>query len=106
MILDREEQIGLVEARYGAVANAADDGHQRVVVEQAAQVSGYLEKLVYDVGTLLGRRLAQYHALDPLRDAIEQLNGALQHGRVLQAAMHCIQLVVRELFLFCVCFVI
>ena len=58
---------------------------------------GDLDELVNDVGSLLGRRLLENHALDPLGKAVEQLDGPLQRQVVVNVALDCVRFVVVEL---------
>lgn len=43
--------------------------------------------MCYDGSTLLGRGLAEHHELDPLRDAVEEHDEALQDGVIHGAAV-------------------
>jgi len=61
---------------------------------------GDVGELDDDAGSLLRRRLAEHHALDPLRQAVEQRHGTLQLGVVLERRRRRVALEVLELQIF------
>lgn len=54
-------------------------------------------EVCYDGSALLGRGLAEHHKLDPLRDAIEEHDEALQDGVIHRAAVSHKAVIVLEL---------
>jgi len=61
---------------------------------------GDVGELDDDAGSLLRRRLAEHHALDPLRQAVEQRHGPLQLGVVLERRRRRVALEILELQIF------
>ena len=58
---------------------------------------GDVNELDDDLRALRGRRLAEHHALDPLRQAVEESDGSLKARVVHQCALHRVLLEVAEL---------
>ena len=58
---------------------------------------GDVNELDDDLRALRGRRLAEHHTLDPLRQAVEESDGSLQARVVHQRALHRVLLEVAEL---------
>lgn len=54
-------------------------------------------EVCYDGSALLGRGLAEHHKLDPLGDAVEEHDEALQDGVIHRAAMSHEAVIVLEL---------
>lgn len=63
---------------------------------QLSKMSRHTDELVYDVGSLFWRCLAQDHGLDPLGEAIEQVDGSLHRRIIVDDALDGIGLVVAE----------
>lgn len=57
----------------------------------------HADEVADDDGSLLGRGLAEHHELDPLGDAVEEGDEALQDGIIHRAAVHHKAVVVLEL---------